>query len=137
MKNKKAEEYKLKFLESELERVKQRYETYLKVLIKYKLPETAYAAIMYDELYHDMLLKYMEDGGKFTDFIFGNNKTPIDKINSEIKNYETLIKLIIGKITMFDDKTKREIVDDAITYKKLWLEIPNPLGKKKCKQRKK
>lgn len=124
------EEYKIKFLQMNLEHKEQVYETFLKVLVKYHIAEVAYSAIGADELYHNALRNRMQycikNKKSFMNEMFGTrNISKKEQIESEIKYLDNLIDLARHKIEGFDDKTKMKIAKDAVEKMHLWLTTPS------------
>ncbi len=136
MKNKtkkQKEEYKLQFEKDHLKQGKNVYDTYLKAMVKYNMPSTAYASIMAQELYDTELRRLMQksrDTDKaFMSFMFGlprkRKPTEIELIKEEIEYIDKLIKQAEYKIDNWTDDIKMKSAKDSVEKMYHWLNFSN------------
>lgn len=124
------EEYKLKFLEDQIRHKKQTYDTYIKALIKYKMKDLPYSAIMYDELYHNQLMRNIEmckdDDKSLTDLMFSSGRptSMVEELEMTIEHYEKLIRSAQSFFEMATDEVKTKIAKDAVEKSMSWLTTP-------------
>lgn len=122
------EELNLLMLKDRLEMSKDRYNTYIEVLIKYNFPEIAYSAIKTQDQLDNVLGIKMEqvkdDPKEFHEFLFGKPyNDEEDRIRGEIKYYDNLISYCKSKINRMDHDTKKKIAEDDIEKTVSWLSI--------------
>ena len=122
-------EYHLKFLRETLENRKRVYNVYIEALVKYKIKDLAYSAIMADDLYNKCLLRNMEasrkKGESFMKFMFGGEKlTKEEQIKKDTEYYDNLIKHAQNRFEMSDTETKTKIAKDSIEKMAAWMKLP-------------
>ncbi|KKL19615.1 hypothetical protein LCGC14_2463630, partial [marine sediment metagenome] len=86
------------------------------------------------------LIETKEGEKKFAELMFGKRTerkpTEIEIIRNEIKYCDELISSAISFIEGVTDDKKEKIVEDAIKYKKIWLQVPEFLPEKKVSETK-
>lgn len=119
---------KLELVKDQLENKKRVYEVYIKVIVRYNIQNSAYSAIMYDELYHNEIRKKMEsvrnDPKGFHSLMFGDpKKTEEERIKDSIEYYDQLIEYAKWKIEHFTDEIKTKIAKDAVEKGSGWINL--------------